>query len=74
MKIFWIFLPKGGGGLANSEISLSEKSGASKLLEGGGGVSEFWSFSKEKKTVFFIDASPKGKTLHCNTDKFSENF
>ena len=54
-------MPKGGGGLANSKISLSEKTGASKLLEGGGGVSGFQSFSEEKKPVlFFIDASPKG--------------
>ena len=50
-----LFVKKGGGGLANSKISLSEKTGASKLLEGG--VSEFQSFSEEKKTVFFY-ASP----------------
>ena len=53
------FFAKRGGGLANSEISLSEKkTGASKLLEGGGGVSGFRSFSEEKKQFFFIDASP----------------
>ena len=33
------------------------------MLEGGGGVSGFRSFS-EKKTVFFIDASPKGQTVN----------
>ena len=56
LRIFRNFSPKGGGGLANSEISLSEKTGASKLLRGGG-VSEFRSFS-EKKQDFFFDASP----------------
>ena len=40
----------GVGGLANSKTSLSEKTGAFKLLEGGG-VSEFRSLS-EKETVF----------------------
>ena len=43
----------GGGGLANSKISLSEKNGASELLRGGGGVSEFRGFS-EKKQYFFL--------------------
>ena len=62
MKKFQNFLPKEGGGLANSKISLSEKTGASKLLGGGGGVSEFWSFS-EKYQFFFIDASPYLYTL-----------
>ena len=51
------FFAKRGGGLANSKISLSEKTGASKLLGGGGGVSEFRSFS-EKYQFFLIDASP----------------
>ena len=46
------FFAKRGGGLANSEISLSEKTGASELLRGGGGVSEFWGFL-EKKLFFF---------------------
>ena len=45
------FFAEKGGGLANSEISLSEKTGASELLRGGG-VSEFRSFS-EKKQFFF---------------------
>ena len=52
LRIFRNFLPKGGGGLANSEISLSEKTGASELLEGG--VSEFRSFSEKKKQFFFM--------------------
>ena len=38
-------------GLAHSKIYLSEKTGASELLEGEG-VSEFQSFSEEKK--FFM--------------------
>ena len=50
-EYFGIFRQKGGG-LANSEISLSEKTGASELLRGGG-VSEFRSFS-EKKNIFFL--------------------
>ena len=42
---------KGGrGGLAQSKISLS----ASKMLEGGGGVSEFRSFFWEKTQLFFL--------------------
>ena len=45
------FAKREGGGLANSKISLSEKTGASELLEGGG-VSEFRSFSEEKKQFF----------------------
>ena len=52
------FFAKRGGGLANSEISLSEKTGASELLRGGGGVYKFRSFS-EKNQFFFFDASPK---------------
>ena len=52
---------RGGGGLAESEISLSEKTGASELMEGGrGGVSEFRGFSEEKKQFFFY-AFPKGR-------------
>ena len=49
--------PKGGWrGLAESEISLSEKTGASELLRGGGGggVSEFRSFSEKEKQFFFM--------------------
>ena len=56
LRIFRNFSPKGGGGLAPSKISLSEKTGASELLEGGGGVSEFRTFSEEKKRKF-IDIS-----------------
>ena len=55
-EYFGIFRQKGGG-LANSEISLSEKTGASELLEGGGGlrISEFfW----EKKNIFFCLMPP----------------
>ena len=51
------FFANRGGGLADSKISLSEKTGPSKLLRGGGGglgISEFF----RKKTVFFFDASP----------------
>ena len=53
------FCRKGGGGLPIPKFLYQKKTGASKLLEGGGGVSGFRSFSEKKKTVFFIDASPK---------------
>ena len=51
------FFAKRGGGLANSKISLSEKTRPFQIAERGGGVSEFRSFS-EKNQYFFFDASP----------------
>ena len=51
------FFAKRGGGLANSEISLSEKTGASELLRGGVGSQNFGVFLKKKKQFFFY-ASP----------------
>ena len=53
LRIFRNFSPKGGGGLANSEISLSEKTGASELLRGGGSQN-FGVFMKKKKCFFFM--------------------
>ena len=47
------FFAKRGVGLANSEISLSEKTGASELLRGGGGSQNFGVFLKEKN-IFFM--------------------
>ena len=54
LRIFRNFLPKGGGGLADSKISLSEKTGASKLLEGGGGGPRNFRVFPRKKNSFFL--------------------
>ena len=52
------FFAKRGGGLGQSEKSLSEKSGVSKLRGGGGGVSGFRNIVI-KYQFFLFDASPK---------------
>ena len=52
LRIFRNFSPKGGGGLANSEISLSEKTGASELLRGGG--SQNFGVFLKKTSIFFL--------------------
>ena len=56
-EYFGIFRQKGGG-LANSEISLSEKTGASELLRGEGGSQNFGVFLK-KKNCFFSSENPE---------------
>ena len=65
MKIFWNFLPKGGGGLANSEISLykdiririyQKKLGPPNCWEGAGGSQNFVVFLKN--TSFFLLMPP----------------
>ena len=52
------FFAKRGGGSGQFQNFLIRKNSAIPNCWGGGGVSEFRSFS-EKKTVFFFDASPK---------------
>ena len=64
LKIFWNFLPKGGGGLANSKISLSEKNWGLQIDGRGRGglrISKFfW-----KIPVFFYWCLP----LHTISDQ-----
>ena len=73
LRIFRNFSPKGGvgGGLAHFKISLSEKTGASELLEGGE-VSEFQSFP-EKNTFFYWCLPLRGKTKSWHIEVWDIN-
>ena len=48
------FFAKWGGGLANSKISLSEKTRPFQIAERGGGSQNFGVFLKKKKQLFFM--------------------
>ena len=58
LRIFWNFSPKGGGVSPIPKFPYQKKTRASKMLEGGGGVSGFRSFSERKKNSFFLLMPP----------------
>ena len=68
LRIFRIFSPNGGGGLANSKISLSEKTRPFQIAERGGGGSQNFGVFLKKNSFFFL-MPPLRAPVRANKDK-----